>query len=192
MAKLKQALGPMDSTIFTVPSNVSEVAFAVLRRHYAGHQNDARLYAHGKLHPISRPSLLSDWRPQVRHEVLLPQDADDKLLDARDLLEDFEADQVPAQRDLVVHVKITPAKVGRLHAFWESGRRFAREEFVAKEQLAVLAIMHAPPLGDCHLHLLILPRQLGLRGWGKFATELACDAGCKRVGAAWQAFKAAR
>lgn len=192
MAKPKQALGPLDWTIFTVPSDVPEVAFAVLRRNYDGHRNDARVYAHAKLHPKSRPSSILDWQPQVRHEVLLPADADDRLLDARVLLEDFEADQVPGQRDLVTHVKLTPAKVGRLHAFWEQGRRFAHEEFVAKEQLAVLIIQHAPPLGDCHLHLLVLPRRLGLRGWGRFATELACDAGCKRVGAAWLAFKAAR
>lgn len=149
MAKPKQALRSTPWTIFTVPSDVPEVAFAVLRRDYAGHRNDARVYAHAKLHPISRPSSLAEWRPQVRHEVLLPDDADDRLLDARVLLEDFEAEQVPGQRDLVTHVKLTPAEVGRLHPFWEMGRRFAREEFVVQERLAVLMIMHAPPLGDC-------------------------------------------
>lgn len=188
MAKVKRALGLMDSTIFTVPAIVPDVAFAVLRRTYAGHRNDARVYASNKLHPINRPVTLDDYRPEVRHEVLLPDDAEDRFLDARFLVEDFEAEQVPNQKDLVTHVKLSPP-VRRLHHLWEAGRRFAREEFVRKERLAVLMIMHRPQLGDCHLHLLIPCRRLGSLGWGAFVQELARDSSSMRVAAAWAPFR---
>lgn len=190
MTKIKRALGLMDSTIYTVPPIVPDVAFAVLRRNYAKHRNDARVYASNKLHPIKWPLSLDDHRPQVRHEVLLPYDAEDRFLDARLLFENFEAEQVPNQKDLVTHVKLSPP-TSRHHQLWEDGRHFAMQEFVRKERLAVLMIMHVPKLSPCHLHLLIPCRRFGPLGWGEFVQDLARDSGCLRVSAAWAAFRQA-
>lgn len=188
VAKAKRASSAMRSTIFTVPAIVPDVAFAVLRRECSGHRNDARVYASNKLHPINRPATLNDYRPEVRHEVLLPDDAEDRLADAKLLFEDYEAKQVPAQKDLVTHVKIS-TRVRRLHHLYEDGRQFARQEIVRKESMAVLMIMHVPQLSPPHLHLLIPCRRLTPTGWSDFVQELACDGGCKRVSEAWEAFK---
>lgn len=148
MTKIKRSLGLMDSTIYTVPPIVPDVAFAVLRRNYANHRNDARVYASNKLHPINRPLSLDDHRPEARHEVLLPHDAEDRFLDPKLLFEDFEAEQVPNQKDLVTHVKLSPP-TSRHHQLWEDSRHFAVQEFVRKERLAVLMIMHVPKLSPC-------------------------------------------
>lgn len=196
MVEVDHALGPMDSTIFTVPSQHPDVSFAVLRRYCAKHRNnakhrnDARVFVARKLHPINRLLTLDDYRPQVRHEVLLPDDAEDRLADPRLLFEDYEAKQVTDQSDLLTHVKLSP-RVRRLHHLWEDGRQFAMQEFVRKESMAVLMILHVPQLSPPHLHLLIPSRRLTPTGWFEFVQELARDGGCKRVSEAWAAFRRA-
>lgn len=188
MAKAKRAAGAMRSTIFTVPPQHPDVAFAVLRRTYDGHRNDSRVYAACKLMPINPPATLADWRPEVRHEVLLPDDVEDRLADPRLLFDDYEANQAPNQKDLVLHVKVS-ASVRRLHHLWEDGRGFAKSEFVRKENMAVLMIMHVPQLAKPHLHLLIPSRRLMPTGWSEFVQDLARDSGCKRVSEAWTEFR---
>lgn len=190
MAKVKRAFSAMQSTIFTVPPEHPDIGYAVLRRSYGKHRNDARVYASNKLHPISRPATLTHWQPEVRHEVLLPDDVEDRFADARILFEDYEANEVPNQKDLVTHVKISRS-VRRLHHLWEDGRQFAMQEFVRKESMAVLMIMHVPQLAPCHLHLLMPTRRLTPTGWREFVPELARDSGCLRVSAAWAAFRQA-
>lgn len=193
MVKAKNALGLLDPMIFTVPPHHPDVSFAVLRRHYArpgtdAHVNDSRIFASRKLHPINRPLTLDDYRPEVRHEVLLPDHAEDRLADARLLFEDFEVKQARAQSDLVTHVKLAP-RVRKLHHLWEDGRQFAKQEFVRMESMAVLMIMHVPQLSPPHLHLLIPCRRLTPTGWSDYVQELARDGGCKRVSEAWAKFK---
>lgn len=200
MVDTDQALGPMDPMIFTVPPQHPDVRYAVLRRYYATprdeakrsndakHRNDSRVFAARKLHPISRPLTLDDYRPEVRHEVLLPDDAEDRLADPKSLFEDYEAKQVPNQKDLVTHVKLSPP-VRKLHHLWEDGRQLAKREFVEKESMAVLMIMHVPQMSAPHLHLLIPTRRLSPTGWVEFVQELARDSGCLRVSAAWAAFR---
>ncbi len=188
MAKPKRASDTMRSTIFTVPPQHPDVSFAVLRRTYDGHRNDSRIFAALKMHPINRPLTLADHRPDVKCEVLLPDDAEDRLADPRILFEDYEAKQVPDQSDLVTHVKLSP-RVRKIHHLWEDSRRFAREQLVKKESMAVLMIMHVPQLSPPHVHLLIPCRALTPTGWGAFAQQLARDGGCKRVSDAWAQFK---
>lgn len=190
MAKAKRASDAMRSTIFTVPAIVPDVAFAVLRRNYLGHRNDARVYASNKLHPINPPLTLDDYRPEVPYQVLLPDDAEDRLADPKLLFDDYEDKQVPNQSDLVTHVKLSP-RVRRLHHLFEDCRQFAMQEFVRKESLAVLLIMHVPQLSPPHVHLLIPTRRLTPTGWSDFVQELARDGGCKRVSEAWAAFRQA-
>lgn len=193
MVEADHALGLLDPMIFTVPPQHLDVSFAVLRRRYAKHGNDAhvndsRVFAARKLHPINRSLTLDDYRPEVRNEVLLPDDAEDRFADPKILFQDYEAKQVPNQSDLVTHVKLSPP-VRRLHHLWEDGRQFARREFVEKESMAVLMVMHVPQLSAPHLHLLIPVRRLSPTGWVEFVQELARDSGCKRVSEAWASFR---
>lgn len=193
MVMPNNVLGLIDPMIFTVPPHHPDVSFAVLRRHYArpgtdAHVNDSRVFASRKLHPINRPLTLDDHRPEVRHEVLLPDDAEDRLADPKLLFEDYEANQVPNQSDLVTHVKLSP-KVRRLHHLYEDCRQFAMQQFVRAESMAVLMIMHVPQLSPPHVHLLIPTRRLGPTGWVDFVQVLARDSGCLRVSAAWATFK---
>lgn len=190
MVKAKRASDAMRSTIFTVPAIVPDVTFAVLRRNYLRHRNDARVYASNKLHPINPPLTLADHRPEVPYQMLLPDDAEDRLADPKLLFDDYEEKQVPNQSDLVTHVKLSP-RVRRLHHLFEDCRQFAMQEFVRKESLAVLLIMHVPQLSPPHVHLLIPTRRLTPTGWSDFAQELARDGGCKRVSEAWAAFRQA-
>lgn len=182
---------------FIAPSIEPGFVFGPLRREFGGATNNLVEFGWAKLHPMHPKAnpLKPDrrvWAPTAsRVDVLLPADAADPMQDPRRLLEAFEDQEFPDQKDLAVHVKLVFPDAVRLHSAWEKAREFARTVFLDEHKLAVIMALHIPALspakvpGPPHIHILALARVLGPRGFGAFCT-IACDEGHEPLVTAWR------
>lgn len=161
---------------------IDDLVFGVLRREYKGLTNDARAFVRGKLQPMMPPaaglgkSTSSAWAvTATRHEVLLPYDASDTLCDPRRLVELYEDEAPPGQKDLVISLKLTASR-GTLHAFWNRVRHFACTAIVEEHRLPLIIAMHDSRRSGTreatrpHVHVMALARQLDAFGFGARTT----------------------
>ncbi|ODP39105.1 hypothetical protein [Sphingomonas turrisvirgatae] len=108
------------------------------------------------LHNSSEPNAFD-------HEVLLPDWAPDHLRNLARLVETYEQQMLPAQRDLLGIATVRFDNAELLHRQWELARAWARESLNGRG-LAVVLIHHVPALAGRglkpHLHALYFPRAL--------------------------------
>lgn len=166
-------------------------SFGVLRVEYAGVRNSASAFVKAKLHPVDPPPEGAEWRPSAhRWEVLLPENAGDDLVDPRRLLELYERTALPWRQGLLTTVKLTFGENDRLHVAYEKGRAWLRS--LVATGLPSLIIQHCPHEAGLdyarhHLHIVIIPRKLGLAGFGACDDELTSDAGQAVLYQSWRA-----
>lgn len=163
--------------------------FGVLRVEYAGARNSAAAFVKAKLHPVNQTPEGAQWRPSAhRWEVLLPENASDDLMDPRRLVELYERTALPWRQGLLTTVKLTFGENDRLHVAYEKGRAWLRS--IVATGLPGLIIQHCPHEAGLdyarhHLHVVILPRKLGLAGFGSCDDELTSDAGQSILYRSW-------
>ncbi|MEO7178766.1 MAG: hypothetical protein ABIW83_07970 [Allosphingosinicella sp.] len=191
----KTELQPWNPIMYLNPlGSVSGFSFGVLRTSYAGKANSASAFVKAKLHPVSLPAAAAAWAPTAhRWEVLLPPDGGDDLLDPRRLIELFEATALPWRQGLLTTVKLNFGEADRLHAAYEKGRAWLRS-LVRSRGLPAIIIQHCPHEAGLeyrrhHLHILIVPRSLGIAGFGACDDELTSDAGQRVLYSSWSSFE---
>jgi hypothetical protein len=130
-------LNPVDKDFIAEPG----FSFGVLRRAYRGRLNSAAEFCRRKGQPVDPPGA-NDAIPWAitaeRIEVLLPPDADDRLLDPRLLCEEADARSVEGEQALLTYVTIAFPNARRLHECWEEARAFALSCFTRQRGLAIV------------------------------------------------------
>jgi len=167
------------------------VGWGVLRRRLGKVDNDLVEFLHQKLTFGRGPSVTApDWHAQAVHTVLLPEDAQTDLLDARRLAERYEADAFPGIKDLACVAKITIDRHDQVLREWPRIVRFAAVEFAEKRNMGCIAVLHTPAKSgvrrDAHVHLVAPARELGRDGFGSFVRPFASDAGGPEIARAWR------
>jgi len=166
--------------------------FGVLRVEYAGARNSAAAFVKAKLHPVNAPPEGADWRPTAhRWEALLPANAGDELMDPRRLLDLYEKTALPWRQGLLTTVKLSFGENDRLHVAYEKARAWLRT--LAATGFPVLVVQHCPHEAGLeyarhHIHGIIIPRKLGLAGFGACDDELTSDAGQQVLYETWRRF----
>ncbi|WP_121119997.1 hypothetical protein [Croceibacterium ferulae] len=129
-----------------------------------------------------------------RHELLLPPDAPDLLLDRENLVSHYERSLLPNQRELLVIFTMRFERDGSLHAQWELARSFVRQHIVGR-RLGTVLVQHCPGLagyadGKPHVHALAIARELIGSNFAAF-TPLSRPGAKAILAAEWQAWQAA-
>lgn len=131
--------------------------------------------------------------PCHRHELLLPPDANDLLLDVEAARKRFEDQLIPDQRELLIVFTMQFEPGGAMHDQWETARSFAREHMVVGHQLAVVLAQHQPGLSGWtanrpHVHALAFARRLEAAHFLGF-TPLTKAENRARLAALWRPWR---
>ncbi|RYY29341.1 MAG: hypothetical protein EOP62_00430 [Sphingomonadales bacterium] len=171
------------------------MVFGNLRKSYGLRINSAVEFGRRKLQPIAPlgDAQAAPWPVTAeRHDVVLPEYADDKLAEPRALLAAMDATAI--DKTLLVYVTLSFPQATRVHQAFETSRAFAAK--LARERhLASLLVLHAPgrvgSANSPHCHLLIAPRAIGPLGieHGVYDTDLCCDRGQKLMVELWKEFE---
>lgn len=168
------------------------VGWGVLRRTLGDRTNDLREFAWNKLTHGRVGNWMGDWHATATNAVLLPADAPADLLDAKRLVERYEAETFAGIKDLACVAKIAIDRHDRLLVEWPRIVSFAQAEFCEKRNMACIAVLHIPARSgvkrDAHAHLVAPARELDRDGFGAFVRPFASDAGGPDIAAAWAAW----
>ena len=155
--------------------------WGVLRPEYRDFRPSLTRFIEAKLTVASLPGTPPWTISAHRHEVLLPPQAGDHLLDPRMLAETAAREQIANATALATYVTLTSSPT-KLHRQWEMAREIGRR-LVATFDVAVLLVQHVPSknggTAQPHVHMIIPgPRAITPYGcFGKAIAELARDKG---------------
>ena len=177
-----------------VDRDTLRVMYGCLRPVFRGRRNSAAAFAAAKL-TVGAPPDTPPWTlTAARAEVLLPPGADDRLADARALMETVDAELPVKAKALLAYFTFT-FPTTRLHEQYELVRDFTRRLIVDPFEVAALLVQHAPNraglFGAPHVHVLLAgPRRLTPLGLADWVTPLATDTAHALVGNAFRQFRA--
>ncbi|WP_223176928.1 hypothetical protein, partial [Sphingomonas hominis] len=129
---------------------------------------------------VGAPTGTPPWTlTAARAEVLLPAQADDRMSDARTLMEMIDAELPSGGKALLAYATFT-FETERLHVAWEVTRHFVKRHIVDTFEVATLLIQHAPHRAGSantpHVHALIAgPRRVTGLGLAEWVPQLAGD-----------------
>ena len=155
------------------------VMYGCLRPQFRGATNSAAQFAAAKM-TVGAPAGTPPWTlTAARAEVLLPPQADDRMSDARTLMETIDAELPANAKALLAYLTFT-FKTERLHVAWEEVRYFIKRHIVDAFEVATLLIQHAPHRAGSantpHVHALIAgPRRVTGLGLAEWVPQLAGD-----------------
>jgi len=174
-------------------------SYGVLRRVYRGQPCSvtASEFVRRKLYPIEAPPA-GDWTKPFsccRWDVLLPPAGGDEYMAPQRLMEAYERHLLPWRQGLLCTTKVLQPLSEPLQSSYERIRLAAREAFALRRNLPVILVAHAPFLAGVgagerqpHVHVLGLPYERSLLGWGAPNDEVTSDAGHLAL---YEEFKAA-
>lgn len=191
-----RAVPPPKGAPFVAVDAGPGVKWGVLRRQLSnGVRNDLVDFTFSNLHPVTGARVggpADAWSPTATYEVLLPQGAPSDLLDARRLVERYEAESFPGIKDLACLVTVQVDKADEILTAWSRVRAFARKTFCEDRSMAVIAALHVPARSGvrrhAHVHLIAPARELGNAGYGAFLRPFCSDAGAAIIRAEWAAW----
>jgi len=168
---------PPSGQDYCAASPIGNISYGVADRQHCGKVNTAHSLAMRRLYPVERTT--SPVPTAYRNDVLLPAGAPDAYRDPRALCDHFEAQARSDQYNVAVIMTLRFDPRASRHEHWELHRAFARDEFVLKRDLPVLAVMHVPQI-SCrialpHTHLVILARRMLGPDFGDFSADLLRD-----------------
>jgi len=185
---------PPSGQDYRAASPIGNISYGVADRVHGARINTAHSVALRRLYPVDRD--ISPVPTCYRYDVLLPLGAPDACRDPQALCDHFEAQARADQYDVAVIMTLRFDARASRHEHWELHRAFARDEFVLKRDLPVVAVMHVPQI-SCrialpHTHLVILARRLLGPDFGDFPSDLLRDpaAGISACAAAFDTFAA--
>ncbi|MCT8000577.1 hypothetical protein NZL82_01655 [Sphingomonas sanguinis] len=192
-----QAMPPRAGAPFVAVDAGPGVRWGVLRRQLGdGIRNDLTDFTFNKLHPVAAARVggaADPWSPTATYEVMLPQGAPSDLLEARRLVERYEAESFPGIKDLAIVCNFRIDKTDEILTAWSRVRAFARKAFCEDRSMAVIAALHVPARSgvrrDAHVHLVAPARELGSGGYGAFLRPFCSDAGAAIIRAEWAAWE---
>lgn len=166
------------------------LSFGVLRTRFSDRDNDPASYIAEKLAPVLPDG--GHWKPTAaRTDTLLPPGVPDLFLDPLALAASYMSNSLPAQKDLLICLKMTLDEDQPLHGGWERARSFAREVLVAAHGLPVVLILHDPAMSGQlrpnrpHIHAMAFARRFAARGWAE-RSSLARDEAHHGLAEAWR------
>lgn len=177
-----------------VDRNTLRIMYGCLRPVFRGHRNSAAAFAAAKLTVGAAPDTPPWTLTAARAEVVLPPGADDRLSDARFLMEAVDAELPVKAKALLAYFTFT-FPTDRLHEQYELVRDFTRRLIVDPFEVAALLVQHAPHrnarAGTPHVHLIFAgPRRLTPLGFADWVMPLATDKAHALVGNAFREFRA--
>lgn len=100
------------------------------------------------------------------------------------LMEAYERHLLAWRQGLLCTIKVVQPLTEPLQASYERIRLAARQAFPLSRNLPAILIAHAPFLAGVnvrmrqpHVHVVVLPSELSLLGWGSPSDEVTSDAG---------------
>lgn len=165
------------------PDAPTKIMYGVLRPEYRGWTNSAVRFARAKIEVGLRKDAEPWTAGAARVEVLLPNDADDRFLDPKVLMEGIDAEPLRSKPYILTYLTIT-APTPRLHHQAELVRAYARTHLVGELGAGVLMVQHAPNRAGYsaapHVHLLVT-RRVGSLGLAEPVPQLTGDKGRKVI-----------
>jgi hypothetical protein len=174
-------------------------SYGVLRRTYRGQACSltASEFVRRKLYPIEAPpeGVWAEPFTCSRWDVLLPPSGSDEYMAPERLMEAYQRHLLSWRQGLLCTIKVAQPLTEPLHSSYERIRSAARQAFPVSRNLPAMLIAHAPFLSGVnvrmrqpHVHIVVLPSDLSLLGWGAPSDELTSDAGHLAL---YEEFKAA-
>lgn len=184
-------------TIKNPDGSTPNFSYDILKRRRGEREHSCLTYARAKLRCWDRPiDQATPYRDLVSHQLLLPPEAPDLLMNPHVLWSEVEkATDWEGEPHIMAAPTVWLPRLKSQHYALRSVTEFAQVGLADKYGVAVHVIAHAPSkiahAADFHVHLLCTARRVTGMGFSTFVPELLHD-GCQTgTKAAWDAWLSA-